>query len=439
MAITPQFSSGIWWRIAGLGLSLLLMAARPYLPQRRLDLLQTPAGQRPLLMNEEAGQRAGGTLMAWVDRRRHHWRCETDAGRDLPVCGFFIDLNRRAEGRGVDLSGYQELVLGVRYRGTGEYLRVSVASFVPGQSDVKDHATWRPQSGYVHVNQLDKPVVMKPAGWAVPDWWLMSKAALKVADGIDYSNSVTLTLDVPYRGQKNWYDIEVTQLELRGELISAAQLYLLLLCAWFVVVASVIASRLAEARRRRSEHLQLISRLVNQEQNLRAEQVELRRKATMDPLTDALNRNGLDAALRDLGDAPLDYALFLVDVDHFKAINDRWGHDVGDLVLRKVASLLKEHLRTDDLVCRWGGEEFIVCARCSLVDSVKLADKILRGIATGSFSVPQVPHRLSVTVSIGVSALSGRADFDAAVRRADAAMYRAKQRGRNRLEIEPVE
>lgn len=439
MPITPQFSSGIRWRLAGLGVSVLLMAIRPYLPQRHLDLLQSTAGQRPLLMNEEAGQRSGDTLMTWVDRKRHHWRCETDAARALPVCGFFIDLNHRAEGRGVDLSGYQELVLAARYRGTGEHLRISIASFVPGQSDVKDHGTWRPQSGYVHVSQLDKPVVMRPAGWAVPDWWLMSKAALKVADGIDYSNAVTLTVDVPYRGQKNWYDIEITQLELRGELISAAQLYLLLLCAWFVVVASVIASRLAEARRRRGEHMQLISKLVNQEQHLRAEQVELRRKATFDPLTEALNRHGLETALQDLGDGPLDYALFLVDVDHFKAINDRWGHDVGDLVLRKVAFLLKEHLRTDDLVCRWGGEEFIVCARCPLADSVRLADKILRGIATGSFTVPDVPRRLNVTVSIGVSPLSGRSDFNTAVRRADAAMYRAKQRGRNRLEVEPVE
>ena len=120
----------------------------------------------------------------------------------------------------------------------------------------------------------------------------------------------------------------------------------------------------------------------------------------------------------------------MVDIDHFKAINDGFGHDVGDDVIRHVAGVMKSVVRESDIACRWGGEEFLCifpnlpCEHASLV-----AERIRTDVEAVS-----LPAGCAVTVSIGVSYLSEAGGVREALRKADEALYRAKQGGRNRVE-----
>jgi two-component system cell cycle response regulator len=125
--------------------------------------------------------------------------------------------------------------------------------------------------------------------------------------------------------------------------------------------------------------------------------------------------------------------VLLLDVDRFKPLNDRHGHAAGDQALRAVADALREHLRAVDIVARYGGEEFlVVMAGAGEEEAAAVAERLRQAIAQAR--VPVGAETLAVTVSVGTAVTRGTTDADRLVAAADAAMYRAKQNGRNRVE-----
>ena len=160
----------------------------------------------------------------------------------------------------------------------------------------------------------------------------------------------------------------------------------------------------------------------------------LGQQATTDELTATLNRRGLlqrlDAAHAEARLGKSGSALMMVDVDHFKAINDTHGHARGDEVLQAVAASLRGALRNNDCVGRWGGEEFcVLLPRTALADAQQLAQRVATQVASSNSSI-------RVTVSIGVSEFGAPdADLQAVIRRSDGALYEAKATGRNRVVV----
>ena len=127
----------------------------------------------------------------------------------------------------------------------------------------------------------------------------------------------------------------------------------------------------------------------------------------------------------------------LLDIDHFKNINDTHGHKVGDLALRSVAAAITEAVRQTDFVFRYGGEEMlIVLVECDEAMGLQVAEKIRSEIA--KLSIPLADGgKFAVTVSIGVAAFKGELDYEGILARADKAVYEAKERGRNRVTLAP--
>jgi diguanylate cyclase (GGDEF)-like protein len=154
-----------------------------------------------------------------------------------------------------------------------------------------------------------------------------------------------------------------------------------------------------------------------------------------DPLTGAYNRHFLDEfldkqlkAMKRYGDS---LAILIVDIDHFKKINDTLGMPAGDAVLKKFVSLLMLSIRDSDIFARIGGEEFLIALpRTNRSNAFRIAEKLRKLIEGSSFE--EVPWPL--TVSIGVDAVSSSEPLAAAIARVDASLYLAKKRGRNRVE-----
>ncbi|MCC7267663.1 MAG: PleD family two-component system response regulator [Caulobacteraceae bacterium] len=161
--------------------------------------------------------------------------------------------------------------------------------------------------------------------------------------------------------------------------------------------------------------------------------------AVTDQLTGLHNRRYMTGQLEALvrraqrGGDPV--AALMVDIDHFKKINDTYGHDVGDEVLREFAARLASNVRAIDLPCRYGGEEFtVIMPDTGLADAERIAERIRLHVAGAPFRVAHGREILTVTISIGVAATLGETDTpEALLKRADAAVYEAKAAGRNRV------
>jgi diguanylate cyclase len=160
--------------------------------------------------------------------------------------------------------------------------------------------------------------------------------------------------------------------------------------------------------------------------------------ARRDPLTGLLNRRALDEALARslaLGRRQADHAcLMYVDLDHFKSINDRFGHAVGDEVLRHVGRAMLATVREIDTVARFGGEEFVVLLPGTGLElATVVAERLRRALSEPPPA--SLPRELRLSASIGLTVLKPDDDADAALRRADAALYGAKAAGRNRVVV----
>ena len=164
---------------------------------------------------------------------------------------------------------------------------------------------------------------------------------------------------------------------------------------------------------------------------------QLKVQSERDPLTGLANRRHFQAAMRRLAeDGKLSGTVYLIDIDHFKHINDRHGHGTGDAVLIEVASRLRETLREQDLIVRWGGEEFLVIVQGLAPDQVDLLAQRMLGVLDRA-PVVAGTHRVAVTASIGFATFPIgpdllRVSWERAINLVDTAMYLAKAHGRNR-------
>lgn len=178
-------------------------------------------------------------------------------------------------------------------------------------------------------------------------------------------------------------------------------------------------------------------RLREAQQQLTQLNSELKRLASIDPLTGVYNRRSYyqqaDAEFNKSLRHQRPLSVIMLDVDHFKNINDRYGHAMGDVALTQLARICVELIRSSDFVGRLGGEEFAICCpETDLEGAVQLAERLRATI--GDTPVKNEDIEVSLTVSIGVSQLVGAdASIDHLQNRADQLLYEAKQKGRNRV------
>ncbi|WP_457664949.1 diguanylate cyclase [Thiolapillus sp.] len=194
---------------------------------------------------------------------------------------------------------------------------------------------------------------------------------------------------------------------------------------------------------RRRDELGFTSKVFNDMvRQLKQSRERLELLSTIDSLTQLPNRKalmeGFAAALMRFQRHPRAFSLLMIDIDHFKVINDEHGHLAGDEVLRHVASLLREQTRQVDVVGRYGGEEFLALLDETDREAARLVAERIRTVIADS-SVHYQEKEMSVTVSIGVAEIIGPDETrEQLIDRADKAMYQAKQQGRNRVVLDDM-
>jgi diguanylate cyclase len=165
------------------------------------------------------------------------------------------------------------------------------------------------------------------------------------------------------------------------------------------------------------------------------------RESEIDSLTGVGNRKSFDAAIRKLAGEAFEsgdrLALLLIDIDHFKKVNDTWGHQTGDAVLAHLARTVQNAVRGEDHVARYGGEEFaVILPRTDLLSAGIVAENIRRALARDQVQLAVTPPLTPITVSVGVADYEPGDPLTGWVERSDAALYRAKRSGRDRIELD---
>lgn len=167
-------------------------------------------------------------------------------------------------------------------------------------------------------------------------------------------------------------------------------------------------------------------------------QNSLHRQALTDPLTGLMNRRALMQSFRNIANEikrkPITLGLIICDLDHFKRVNDLYGHDIGDGVLMAFSGVLRRATRSSDIVARFGGEEFVIMLQEAAPETLDLvANRICAETSRHDLRIGEV--QVATTVSVGAGLFDGNEPFDKAFARIDAALYEAKNTGRNKVVI----
>lgn len=175
--------------------------------------------------------------------------------------------------------------------------------------------------------------------------------------------------------------------------------------------------------------------LLNQKARQAGESLDLMLKATTDPLTGVPNREQLNTHLGKVLGKVTPLSLVMVDIDYFKKINDTYGHDAGDVVLKKFAQLVRRSMRPSDYLFRYGGEEFLIVSNADSQETVEITERVRMEIASVLVGINE-RDTVNITASFGVAEYHPGDSQDTLIKRADEALYNAKQSGRNKVCME---
>jgi diguanylate cyclase (GGDEF)-like protein len=410
-------------------ITVAVMYAYELLPAKKM--LVVPSANIPHYIYADMNS-AGEPMVYWTDYDGLAWECNIENDGKAHGCGFNVFLGGGQGTQGINLSSYKTINIDLDYVGNDQRLRFYLRNYEPGFSDINDMQTSKFNNVHVPINYVNESLVLSLSEFSVAEWWVTQYKAPRENSLPRFDHVIAFGIDVSYPGPVGKHGFKLNKLEFVGEWVSREDWYLGILVFWLSVIMFVGGVSLAKLTKEiRLEH-QRLERLANQNSLLAQETDKYKKLSMIDPLTGLLNRHGLSEYIEQY--FPVDSArlvsMVIVDIDHFKKINDSLGHDGGDLVLKRVTELIKSHTRQSDQVARWGGEEFVLVLPDTRVDDAfRIAEEMRALIATTNFD--QFPD-LHVTISLGVGGSEGKIPFHQLFRSVDIALYQAKAQGRNR-------
>lgn len=414
-----------------LSVTLMAIVIHYFLPPRTVTLLPHPSHATELYGYAE---KTTGKSAAWINKLDNHWVCDFKE-TDSYGCGWLVHFYPE-EQKTLNLSNYNSLKIHLRYEGPASRMRIFLRNFNPAYSDPTDMSTTKVMTTTFPVNEMANPISIGLSEFAVAHWWLLEQKTRQRWPQRELHSITHVGFDFIERGR---HQVEIKKLELVGNWINTETLLIFILCFWMAVFLLEGLVRFFGQYRKAQRNRHMIQVLEQKQHALEEENKYLETLADLDPLTGVLNRAGLRHELDSLHEHRGDFAglgILLLDIDHFKSLNDQYGHDVGDKVLKAFASVLAVNLRQEDIFARLGGEEFVVVSLHPTSDGLRAFAEKLRQLSRCCTFTSEREWRLSV--SIGATLVAPHEDFSVALKRADVALYRAKKNGRNRVEYNEV-
>lgn len=420
------------WLYLALFLSFVAIISHKALPVAQYALINDNT-QVSLYMDSQFNPQ-GSSFGSWLDQTNRRFRCVFQAsGAGFPFCGFNV-LVGDGHSKGKNFNRYQSLKIKLSYRGEAEVLRVYLRNFSAGISSIEDS----PRSAkYIRMiiptRDIAQGISLPLKQFTLADWWVRDMRLPTELSFTEFDNVIHVGIDFPYPVTPGAHEIQIDQMTLEGELISREAWYMSIVAFWFVLLVLTNIMQLIRYRRALAARSAELHEARNKADILEEQTRHYQALSMLDQLTNTLNRRGIERQYKvlQLAQRWANSAVMLVDIDHFKRVNDIYGHEIGDQVLLSIAKLFREELSGHDEVGRWGGEEFIlICPTSSCDEARAKAERIRIKIENHRFAGP---HKLRLTVSTGLTVAIAEETFEQTFKRADDAMYMAKEQGRNQV------
>ena len=356
---------------------------------------------------------------------------ELREGYAYPFAGIKILLG---DGRtkGMDISHYDSIFVWIKPRGEGT-VRLYMRSYDPAIYREDDETSLKFNELEFFPLEETYPAVFVPQEFRVASWWVAQNEINVHKARVDLSNVPLIEIQTGTNAPLGYGTMEIRGLCFKGKKIAWADLVTIIVAIWFVTFLIILIIRFFDYSRERAANKKKREEL---EKNLRAleiEKSEYEKSSKEDPLTGCLNRAGFSSVLmreqENLVKNGSPVSFVILDIDHFKDVNDTWGHNVGDEVLVNLTKLIQGKIRNTDALVRWGGEEFVIlCGDTPIQNAQFLAEKLRHAIETTQLIKQQV-----VTCSFGIAEMIAGEDPKRLFDRADKALYASKEGGRNRV------
>lgn len=327
----------------------------------------------------------------------------------------------------LDLSDYSGVWVDIDYQGPANFIHLSLQNHEPAL-DLRDPGRqFRPQSVGISTSELHEPVYVRLKEFKASDWWVNQFSLHRTDSGTRFDRIRAITVEIKEQPPHTKHYLEVKSITFVGDRISKENFYLAIIVAFATLVGLEGTFRVYVLYSKHRAAQKSLEALNEYNQKLKS-------VAFKDELTQLLNRRAIHeivARSRELKNQN-GFAIIIIDIDHFKKFNDTHGHALGDKVLVTVARSLKEVSRDYDQIARWGGEEFVIVTHEAHPENlIAYAEKLREKVASSPVFREGSSNPIFVTISLGITQASLEEPFDLALERADKALYRSKEKGRN--------
>ncbi|CAM2834259.1 GGDEF domain-containing protein [Vibrio mytili] len=357
-----------------------------------------------------------------------------------PYCGISIYIDVVNATQGLDLSSYHTIRLKLRYEQAGDdeqkkALRLYLRNYNPEYSNPDDEYTIKYNGMQFSPSDFGEMIEIPIENLQVMTWWLADNKVAIEHSAPEFTNITRIDIATGASAPLGKHKIIFEKIELEGQYFSLETLLLWLVFVWMMLGLTFSLNELHRNRRayanamRRHRHLEKVNSSLREKNN------EFAELAHRDAVTGAMNRhavrNWLDEQSKHLRRKNDALSILYMDIDHFKTVNDTFGHQIGDDILREFVMVVAGALNTGDKLVRWGGEEFVVfCPSTNIEYAISQAEKIRKKVSAHIWV-----HGEILTCSIGVANLHNESVTES-IARADEALYKAKRNGRNRIEVD---
>lgn len=425
-----------------IAISIVLVISYDYLPTKKLDIIPFPVASTGVYSDAVNG---GNSSSEWKpDINAEAFSCTLKEGIDYPFCGMIFNFNfgrYQSNSDTIDLTQFDSININLRASAKVTAVRINIRNLNDLYYSINDINSTMFMSTMLTSNDLNKNITVNLNQFRVAQWWLEQYNVPRQHWSPSMDKIRTFAVEITFENEQNIeHTLEVKNISFVGKVINRANWYLSIMSLWAIYALYYVINSTRKFVQQSKRDQELVEHLKKAHKILKDEHDTQKQNSLFDPLTKVYNRRGFEDKLSAIDSLNLaqgtesdQNAIIFIDLDNFKSFNDDYSHEIGDQLLKELVDIMSNEIRDDDIIARWGGDEFIMlCPKASSVQGFAIAEKIRLIIEKNLFCKP---HNLTATASFGVASCTSMQQFKASLHNADEALFKSKRDGKNRTMI----